>query len=128
MVMRLKDPQPRNPKVERYLEGDGDVAAAGRWLADLVRATVKDSVEDIYHQMPTWATSPEAAFFAHVSVYTKHASLGFSRGARMDDRDNLFAKSASSTYRAVQVARPGAVPKTKLVRLIKQAVELSKED
>ncbi|MFA5943419.1 MAG: DUF1801 domain-containing protein [Candidatus Thermoplasmatota archaeon] len=126
--MRLKDPKARNPKVQALLEsGEGDAADAGRWLAGLVRSTVKNPQEDIYHQMPTWAV-PDGPFFAHVSVYSKHASLGFSRGARMDDKDDLFAASTSRTYRAVKVTAPGAIAKTKLVRLIKQAAAIARRD
>ena len=126
--MRLKNPQKRNPKVQAFLEsGEGDAADAGRWLADLVRSTVKNAEEDIYHQMPTWAL-PDGPFFAHVSVYSKHASLGFSRGARMDDKDHLFAASTSRTYRAVKVAAPGTISKAKLVRLIKQAAAIARKD
>lgn len=127
MTFRLKDPKRRNPKVEAALEGDGHAAEAGRWLADLVRTTVKDAEEDLYHRMPTWAVK-DGAGFAHVSVYTKHASLGFTRGARLDDPDGLFEPSASPTYRAVKVAAPGAVPKAKLVRLVKQAAAVAREE
>ncbi|MEA3137767.1 MAG: hypothetical protein QOJ26_268 [Thermoplasmata archaeon] len=128
MTFRLKDPKRRNPKVQKLLDaGQGEAADAGRWLADLVRATVKDAEEDVYHRMPTWAVK-DGVGFAHVSVYGKHASLGFTRGARLDDKDGLFAPSASATYRAVQVAAPGAVPKAKLVRLIKQAAEIARAE
>ena len=127
-TFRLKDPQRRNPKVQRLLDaGSGDAADAGRWLADLIRATVKDAEEDLYHRMPTWAIK-DGVGFAHVSVYGKHSSLGFTRGTRLDDKDDLFAPSASATYRAVKVAAPGAVPKAKLTRLIKQAVAIAKEE
>jgi hypothetical protein len=128
MTFRLKDPRHRNPKVQTLLDaGEGDAAEAGRWLADLVRATVKDAEEDIYHRMPTWAVK-DGVGFAHVSVYTKHASLGFTRGARLDDKDGLFGPSTSHTYRAVKLAAPGAVPKAKLVRLLKQAAAVAREE
>lgn len=128
MTFRLKDPKRRNPKVQAILDaGDGDAADAGRWAADLVRATVKDAEEDVYHRMPTWAVKGGVGF-AHVSVYSKHASLGFTRGARIDDADGLFEPSTSPTYRAVKLARPGAVPKAKLVRLLRQAVAIAKEE
>jgi hypothetical protein len=128
MTFHLKDPRKRNPKVQKLLDaGDGDAADAGRWLADLVRSTVKDAEEDIYHQMPTWAVK-DGVGFAHVSVYTKHASLGFTRGARLDDQDGLFEPSTSHTYRAVKVTAPGAVPKAKLVRLLKQAEKVAREE
>ncbi|MHB1261225.1 MAG: DUF1801 domain-containing protein [Thermoplasmatota archaeon] len=128
MTFRLKDPKKRNPKVEAILSaGSGDAADAGRWLADLVRSTVKDSEEDVYHRMPTWAVK-DGVGFAHVSIYSKHASLGFTRGARLDDKDGLFEPSASSTYRAVKVSAPGAVPKAKLVRLLKQAASVAREE
>lgn len=128
MTFHLKDPKKRNPKVQKLLDaGDGDAADAGRWLAELVRSTVKDAEEDVYHRMPTWAVK-DGAGFAHVSVYTKHASLGFTRGARLDDKDHLFEPSASHTYRAVKVAAPGSVPKAKLVRLIKQSTAVAREE
>lgn len=128
MTFRLKDPKRRNPKVQKLLDaGDGEAAEAGRWLADLVRSTVKDSEEDVYHRMPTWAVKGGVGF-AHVSVYSKHASLGFTRGARIDDKDGLFEPSSSHTYRAVKVATPRAVPKAKLVRLLKQAEAIAREE
>jgi hypothetical protein len=127
MTFHLKDPKKRHPEVDRILAGKGDAAEAGRWLADLVRATVKDAEEGVYHQMPTWAIQ-DGVGFAHVSVYSKHASLGFSRGAQLDDADGLFAKGDSRTYRAVKVAAPNAVPKAKLVRLVKQAAQLAREE
>lgn len=127
MTFRLKQPMKRNPKVTAALAGDGDAAAAGRWLADLVRATAKDAEEDLYHRMPTWAVKGGVGF-AHVSVYRKHASLGFTRGARLLDKDGLFEPSASQTYRAVKVAAPGAVPKSKLVPLIRQAAAVAREE
>src|ERR1041385_2281440 len=127
-AMRLKDPRRPNPKVEACLaDGEGDAAQAGRWLADLVRATVKDAQEDIYHQMPRCAL-PDGPFFAPVSVYGGHAALGFSRGDRMDDPHGLFAPSASATYRAVRVPAPGAVPQSKLVPLIRQAAAIARQD
>jgi hypothetical protein len=129
VTFRLKDPRPCHPKVERFLDAqdDGPAAEAGRWLVDLVRATVPSAEEDIYHQMPTWALKGGVGF-AHVSVYGQHASLGFTRGARLDDPDGLFAPSTSHTYRAVKVAAPAAVPKAKLVRLLKQAVAIAKQE
>jgi len=128
MTFHLRDPRHRNPKVQKLLDaGEGDAADAGRWLADLVRATVKDAEEDVYHRMPTWAVKGGVGF-AHVSVYTKHASLGFTRGARLDDKDGLFEPSTSHTYRAVKLAAPGAVPKAKLVRLLKQAAEVARAE
>jgi hypothetical protein len=128
MTFRLKDPKRRNPKVQAVLDqGDGDAAEAGRWLAELVRATVPDAEEDVYHRMPTWAVK-DGVGFAHVSVYSRHASLGFTRGARLDDKDGLFEPSTSHTYRAVKLAAPGAVAKTKLQRLIRQAVAVARAE
>lgn len=128
MTFRLKDARKRHPKVEAILgAGEGDAADAGRWLAELVRATVKDAEEDVYHRMPTWAVK-DGVGFAHVSVYGKHASLGFTRGARLKDADGLFEPSASATYRAVKVTAPGAVPKGKLVRLLRQAADVAREE
>lgn len=128
MTFHLKDPRHRNPKVQKLLDaGEGDAADAGRWLADLVRTTIKDAEEDVYHRMPTWAVK-DGVGFAHVSVYSKHASLGFTRGARLDDKDGLFEPSTSHTYRAVKVTAPGAVAKTKLTRLIKQAAAIARAE
>lgn len=128
MTFRLKDPRRRHPKVRAYLAADDtDAAQAGRWAADLVRATVPTAQEDLYHRMPTWAVK-DGVGFAHVSVYSKHASLGFTRGARLDDVDGLFAPSTSRTYRVVKLTAPGAVPKARLVRLIKQAFDIAKEE
>ena len=128
MTFRLKDPKPRNPKVQKLLDaGDGEAGEAGRWLAEVVRSTVKDAEEDVYHRMPTWAVK-DGVGFAHVSVYTRHASLGFTRGARLDDKDGLFEPSASHTYRAIKLTTPGAVPKARLVRLLKQAAEVAREE
>ncbi|MEK6985359.1 MAG: DUF1801 domain-containing protein [Candidatus Thermoplasmatota archaeon] len=127
MTFRLKDPQRRHPKVDAYLAGDDDAHAAGRWAAELVRATIKDAEEDLYHQMPTWAVK-DGVGFAHVSVYAKHASLGFTRGARLDDQHDLFAPSTSLTYRVVKLAAPGAVPKTKLIPLLRQAARIAKQE
>ena len=125
MTFRLKDPKKRHPQVDRILAGDGDAAEAGRWLADLIRATVKDAEEGVYHTMPTWAIQ-DGVGFAHVSVYTNWASLGMT--GRVDDPDGLFAKGKSIRYRAVRVAAPDAVPKAKLVRMIKQAAQLAREE
>ncbi len=124
--MQLKDPKPRHPKVQKLLDAhEGPGGDAGRWLAELVRATVKDSVEDIYHTMPTWAPA-DGQFFAHLSVYSKHANLGFSRGTGLVDPDGLL-EGGGKTYRFVRVERPNAVPKTKLVKLIKQASAIARE-
>ena len=128
MTFSLKDPQHRNPKVQKMLDaGEGDAADAGRWLADLVRSTVKDAEEDVYHRMPTWGVK-DGVGFVHVSVYSKHASLGFTRGARMKDPDGLFEPSTSATYRTIKLTAPGAVPKSKLVPLIKQAAAIAREE
>ncbi len=128
MTFSLKDPQRRNPKVENVLKaGLGEAGEAGRWLAQLVRATVPTAEEDLYHRMPTWAVK-DGVGFVHVSVYSKHASLGFTRGAQLEDADGLFEPSTSRTYRAVKVVAPGAVPKAKLVRLLKQAVAIAKQE
>jgi hypothetical protein len=47
MKLTLKNPQRRNPSVQKLFDaGRGEAADAGRWLASLVRA-VPNSVEDV---------------------------------------------------------------------------------
>ena len=125
--MRLKDPQPRNPKVQKRLEDAvGPGGETARWLADLVRSTVKDCMEDLYHTMPTWAVK-EGPFFVHIEAYAKHANLGFCRGTSLEDPDKLL-EGSGKVYRFVRVAGPGAVPKPKLIRLVKQAQLIAKQE
>lgn len=128
MALRLKDPKKRHPAVEKAL-GDAPPAGgeAARWLAALIRETVPDAEEGIYHQMPSWALPDGGRIFAHVAVYVKHANLGVGHGTRFADPDGLLEGSGRS-HRFVRVAAPGAVPKAKLVAFIRQAARFAKQD
>lgn len=128
MVLRLKEPMKRSPAVARLLDGAPPAGAeAGRWLADLIRATVPDAEEGIYHQMPSWALPDGGRIFAHVAVYARHANLGVGHGTRFADPDGLLEGSGRS-HRFVRVAAPGAVPKAKLAAFIRQAARLARLD
>ena len=127
-MLRLKDPRKRSPAVEKaFADAPPAGAEAGRWLAGLVRKTVPDAEEGIYHQMPSWALPGGGRIFAHVAVYANHANLGVGHGTRFADPDGLL-EGRGRSHRFVRVAAPGAVPKAKLVALIRQAVRLAKED
>lgn len=128
MVLRLKDPKNRNPAVAKaFADASPAGAEAGRWLAQLIRETVPDAEEGIYHQMPSWALPNSGRIFVHVAVYRNHANLGVGRGTRFADPDGLLEGSGRS-YRFVRVTAPGAVPKAKLVAFIRQAARFAKQD
>lgn len=128
MMLRLKEPMKRSPAVAKsFADAPPTGAEAGRWLADLIRKTVPNAEEGIYHQMPSWALPDGGRIFAHVAVYAKHANLGVGRGTRFADPDGLFEGSGRS-HRFVHVQAPEAVPKAKLVAIIRQAVKFAKQD
>ena len=128
MVLRLKDPKKRSPAVQKALDDAPPAGGeAGRWLVQLIRATVPEAEEGIYHQMPSWALPDGGRIFAHVAVYAKHANLGVGHGTRFADPDGLLEGSGRS-HRFVRVAAPNAVPKAKLVAFIRQAARFAKED
>ena len=128
MVLRLKEPLRRSPAVKKAFD-DAPTAGgkAARWLAALIRETVPDAEEGIYHQMPSWALPGGGRIFAHVAVYAKHANLGVGHGTRFPDPDGLLEGSGRS-HRFVRVAAPGAVPKAKLVALVRHAVRFARQD
>ena len=128
MVLRLKQAMKRSPAVAKaFADAPPTGAEAGRWLADLIRKTVPDAEEGIYHQMPSWALPDGGRIFAHVAVYANHANLGVGHGTRFADPDGLLEGSGRS-HRFVRVAAPGAVPKAKLAAFIRQAVRFAKQD
>ncbi len=128
MVLRLKEPRKRSPAVRKALdEAPPAGGEAARWLADLIRKTVPDAEEGIYHQMPSWALPKGGRIFAHVAVYSAHANLGFGHGPRLSDPDGLL-EGAGKSHRYVRVAAPDSVPKAKLVALVRQAAAFAKQD
>ena len=128
MVLRLKEPKRRSPAVAKaFADAPPAGAEAGRWLAGLIRATVPDAEEGIYHQMPSWALPGGGRIFAHVAVHARHANLGIGHGTRLADPDGLLEGSGRS-HRFVRVAAPRAVPKAKLVAFIRQAARFARED
>ena len=128
MVLRLKEPRKRSPAVAKaFADAPSAGAEAGRWLAEIVRATVPDAEEGIYHRMPSWALPKGGRIFAHVAVYAKHANLGVGHGTRFADPDGLLEGSGRS-HRFVRVAAPGAVPRAKLVAFIRQAARFARLD
>ena len=128
MVLRLKEPMRRNPAVEKALDDAPPAGGeAARWLAGLIRSTVPDAEEGIYHQMPSWALPKGGRIFVHVAVYTNHANLGVGHGTRFADPDGLLEGSGRS-HRFVRVSAPGAVPKAKLVAFVRQAARFAKQD
>ena len=128
MVLRLKQPMKRSPAVEKaFSDAPPKGGEAARWLAGLIRATVPDAEEGIYHQMPSWALPGGGRIFAHVAVYSQHANLGVGHGTRFADPDGLLEGSGRS-HRFVRVAAPDAVPKAKLVAFIRQAAKFARQD
>ena len=123
--MRVKKALPRDPAVEAYVEEQtGVVGETTRWLVDLVRGTVKDSTEAIHHGSPKFC-APDGTVFAYVAAYTSYVNLGFVEGAQMDDPDGLL-EGTGKGLRHVKVRAPGAIPKTKLVKLLKDAAKRAK--
>ena len=128
MVLRLKDPKRRSPAVAKALDGAPPAGGeAARWLAGIIRDTVPDAEEGIYHQMPSWALPDGGRIFAHVAVYANHANLGVGHGTRLADPAGLLEGSGRS-HRFVRVAAPHAVPRAQLVALVRQAARLAKRD
>ena len=128
MVLRLKQPLRRSPAVQKALDDAPPAGGeAARWLAQLIRDTVPDAEEGIYHQMPSWALPGGGRIFAHVAVYANHANLGVGHGTRFADPDGLL-EGGGRSYRFVRVTAPDAVPKAKLVAFIRQAARFAKQD
>lgn len=120
--MRVKATKPRDPAVEAYVKGQkGEVGETTRWLVDLVRETVPASTEAMYHGSPKFCL-PDGTWFCYVATYTRHVNLGFVQGTTMDDPDGLL-EGTGKRLRHVRLEGPRAVPKTKLVRLLKQAAK-----
>jgi hypothetical protein len=120
--MRVKAAKPRDPAVEAYVkEQEGALGETTRFLVDLVRATVPASTEAIYHGSPKFCVE-DGTVFCYVAAYTRYVNLGFIQGATMDDPDGLL-EGTGKGLRHVKIEGPKAVPKAKLVKLLKQAAK-----
>src|SRR5690349_13038712 len=118
--MRVKAARPRDPAVEAYVaEQEGLVGETTRWRVDLVRGAVPSSTEASYHGSPKFC-APAGTVFCYVAAYSAYANLGFVEGAQMEDPDGLL-EGTGKGLRHVKVGSPSAIPKAKLVKLVKQA-------
>jgi hypothetical protein len=119
--VRIRKALPRDPAVDAYLASrrgvPGDTA---RWLAEICRATIPGCTEAVWHGSPKFCLA-DGTVVAYVATYTNHADLGLIQGALLADPDGLL-EGTGKGLRHVKVAAPSAVPKAKLVRLLRAAV------
>jgi hypothetical protein len=120
--VRIKKAVPRDPAVDDYLASKHGVPGeAVRWLADICRATIPGCTEAIWHGSPKFCLA-DGTCIAYVASFTGHADLGLIEGAHLEDPDGLL-EGTGKGLRHVKVAAPGAVPKAKLIKLLKAAAK-----
>ena len=118
--LRIKHTMPRDPAVDAYVsEQKGSVGETTRFLVDLVRATVNDSTEAIYHASPKFCVA-DGRVFCYVAAFSSHVNLGFIEGAMLAVPDGLL-EGTGKGLRHVKVLALAGASKPKLVRLIQAA-------
>jgi hypothetical protein len=124
--VHIKKALPRDPAVDDYLASKRGVPGdTVRWLAEICRATIPGCTEAIWHGSPKFCLA-DGTVVAYVAAYTGHANLGLIPGAHLEDPDGLM-EGTGKGLRHVKVAAPGAVPKAKLVKLLKAAAKRAAE-
>ena len=86
--MRFPEARRRRPEVESWLRQPGELHALARmWFVQLRRCG--RDVREVLHDGHPTACVGDAAF-AEVNVFTRHANLGFFRGAELPDPRRLL--------------------------------------
>jgi hypothetical protein len=106
---------------------DARVAPEFRPVVAAIRSLMKESAPDaeevISYGMPVYKGNK---LFAWINPPVKDVSLGFSRGAQMEDKYSLLRGTAKGGARHVRMKSVDEVNKPALKYYIKQAVELDK--
>jgi hypothetical protein len=119
--VHIKDAVPRDPAVDEYLARKvGIPGETARWLADICRTTIPGVKEAIWHGSPKFCLD-DGTCIAYVSTHKDHANLGFIQGAQLEDPDGLL-EGTGKGLRHIKLEKVGAVPKAKLVKLLRGAV------
>jgi hypothetical protein len=118
-LLRFPGGQARDPAIDAWLRGRpaalGDIAR--RWF-DVMRKC-GDDVRELLHDGHPTACIGDAAF-GYVNAFTSHVSVGFFRGARLRDPQQLL--EGTGTYMRHVKLRPGQdVDAAALARLVEQA-------
>jgi len=98
-----------------------------RPLVEELRALVKEVVPAVNEKPhPGWKTFnfDHNGALAAISGYANYASLGFVRGAQLEDPERLL-EGAGKGMRHVKIDKGAEVPTAALTPLIRQAVELN---
>ncbi|MGI9405246.1 MAG: DUF1801 domain-containing protein [Hyphomicrobiaceae bacterium] len=89
-------------------------------LRDIVLSTGPDFVEEIKWGGPCYTRN---ALVCYIRAAKGHVTLGFYKGAELDDPDGLL-EGGGKVLRHVKVTLGDKVPKRALVTLVKAAVRL----
>jgi hypothetical protein len=90
-------------------------------IRSLMKESAPDAEEVISYGMPVYKGRK---LFAWINPPVKDVTLGFSRGAQMEDRYSLLRGTAKGGSRHVRMRSVGEVNKPALKYYIKQAVKL----
>ncbi len=108
--------------IEAYIEGLDDWRGpVVRDLVELVRATAPEATGSIKWAQPVFESNGPAIW---VRAYPRTASIGFWRGAEMDDPDGLLL-GEGDRMRHVTVAEGQVVPREAVARYVRQAIALN---
>jgi hypothetical protein len=120
--VRITKALPRDPAVDDYLASKKGVPGdTVRWLAEICRAAIPGCTEAVWHGSPKFCLA-DGTCVAYVAAFTNHADLGLIQGALLEDPDGLL-EGTGKGLRHVKLEAPSAVPKVKLVKLLKEAVK-----
>lgn len=118
-LFRLPSARRRDPRVELWFEGQsGDLAAIARHWFEIMRGCGEDVRELMHDGCPTLCVGDAA--FAYVGVYRAHVSIGFFRGAALDDPRALL-EGAGKFMRHVKLRREKAIDHVAVSELIEAA-------
>lgn len=101
------DARPHHPAVDAWLQAQpGELGVLAQLWYEAIRKCGPDVRELLHDECPTACVG--AAAFAYVNVYSRHASVGFFRGAGLPDPHGLLA--GEGKYMRHVKLKPGAEP------------------
>lgn len=110
--------------VDEYLAGlDAPHAALATSVRKLVLAAAPGCAESVKWAQPVYESDGPFAYFR---AHARHVTLGFWRGADLDDPKDLL-ESAGSRMAHVKLPLGAELPAAAITRWVKQAVKLNRE-
>ncbi len=110
-----------SPEVDRYVAAvHGPVQEIVKWLRGLVLRTAPELREELRMGVPTYVGKD---WICYIADYTKHANLGFYRGAEIGDTRGIL-EGTRKGLRHVKAKKQDRGLEEKLTALIRDAVAI----